>query len=142
MNTRVKDSGKTALLGGIGGLVGGGAKMLVEPALFKDQTAMKKWWFVTPLGEMVLAAIAGAFPKTALSGAGLAGAAIAHALENGNAAIAIKRNEKAAGTAGYGDLTEGLEAPPPALGAGVPDSMFRRNTGALITETGALVMNR
>lgn len=141
-----KDAGKTGLLGGIGGLVGGGAKMLVEPSLFKDQTAIRKWWFAVPLGEMVLGAIAGAFGKTALAGAGLAGAAVAHGLENANMAIAIKRNQPApTGTSGFGDYEAGAlyASPPPALGEGVGNLVSgpAYNTGALVDDTGALVMS-
>jgi hypothetical protein len=144
MNAKIKDGGKTALLGGIGGLVGGGAKMLVEPSLFKDQTAMKKWWFAVPLGELILGAIGGAIPKTALVGAGLAGAGVAHALENANMAIAIKRNQAAApasNTSGYGDDDAGnLVSPHRALEAGTLFGGPSMNVGQLVDdETGALV---
>jgi hypothetical protein len=145
MNAKIKDSGKTALLGGIGGLVGGGAKMLVEPSLFKDQTAMKKWWFAVPLAELVLGAIGGAIPKTALVGAGLAGAGVAHALENANMAIAIKRNQAAAPTqtSGYGDDAGNLVSPMRALEAGSLFAGPSMNVGDLVTEdTGALVFPR
>lgn len=146
MNTKIKDGGKTALLGGIGGLVGGGAKMLVEPSLFKDQNAMRKWWFAVPLGELILGAIGGAIPKTALVGAGLAGAGVAHALENANTAIAIKRNQAAAPsqTSGYGDYEAGnLVSPHPALEAGSMFSGPSMNVGSVVEQdTGALVYPR
>jgi hypothetical protein len=145
MNAKIKDSGRTALLGGIGGLVGGGAKMLVEPSLFKDQTAMKKWWFAVPLAELVLGAIGGAIPKTALVGAGLAGAGVAHALENANMAIAIKRNQAAApatNTSGYGDDAGNLVSPMRALEAGSLFGGPSMNVGDLVEDTGALVFPR
>lgn len=145
MNARqfAKDAGKTGLLGGIGGLVGGGVKMLVEPSVFKDQDKIRKFWWTVPLGEMVLGAVAGAFGKTALAGAGLAGAAVAHGLENANMAIAIKRNQPTQ-TSGFGDAGALYASPMPQLGEGVGALVSGpgMQTGALVDDAGSLVYGR
>ena len=141
MQKQIKNAGKVALLGGLGGVVGAGAKMLVEPSLFKDQTKMQKLWWVTPLGELLLGAVGGAFDKTALVGAGLAGAGISHAVENANTAIAIKKNAQPAPTAGF----TGALVMPNELPAGNPTGALFGGVGlsqhtGYVNDTGALVM--
>ena len=143
MQKQIKNAGKVALLGGLGGVVGAGAKMLVEPSLFKDQTKMQKLWWVTPLGELLLGAVGGAFDKTALVGAGLAGAGIAHAVENANTAIAIKKNAAAQRTPTSGFT--GALVMPQELPAGNPTGALFGGVGlsqhtGYIDDTGALVM--
>jgi len=139
MRPNIKNGGKTLLLGGIGGLLAAGAKMLIEPSLFKTQQDMVKKCWVAPAGEMVLGAIGGAFDKTAMAGAGMAGAGVAHLVENVNQAIAIKRNTQS--------QTQGLDAGalvmPQELvaprNAGALMSGPNLNVGSFYDETGALV---
>lgn len=143
--SKIKNGGKTALLGGIGGLLGAGLKMLAEPALFKTSAAISKWFWVTPALEFVGGAVGGAFDKTALAGAGLAGAGVAHLVENANLAISIKRNAAAAGTpASTAGFDAGALVMPGELRSGDAGWLgsaprFNSNVGSF-DETGALVM--
>ena len=103
MNAKLAKGGKTAFLAIIGGVIGAGAKMLLEPVLLKSQTDIQKKFWISPLAQMAVGGVAGAFDKTAIIGAGLVGAGTSQMWESAGLAMSIKRNQAAQGatTSGY-----------------------------------------
>jgi hypothetical protein len=139
---QIKKGLKGALLGGLGGAVGTGLKMVAEPSLMKDTpTVISRFW-VVPVVELVASAVVGSFAKGEHAGAGLAGSGLSHLIENANMAIAAKRNTTPApaNTAGY-DETGALVDPRRLTGANTgwmsaPSSDAPRS----FADTGSLVM--
>jgi hypothetical protein len=146
MKASIKNGGKTVLLGGVGGLLAAGLKMFIDPLLFKDQSKMVKFCWVSPAAEAVLGGIGGAFDKTAMAGAGLSGAAVAHLVENVGMAISIKKNSASAPATTQGYDAGALVMPRELAGFSGPSLNTAGMSGpsfshvAYRDDTGALVM--
>lgn len=135
---QIKKGLKNALLGGLGGAVGTGLKMVAEPSIMKDSTQVVGRFWIIPVVELVASAVVGSFAKGEQAGAGLAGAGFSHLIENGNMAIAAKRNQAPANTSGYGDT--GALVSPGRLPAANTGWMSGPNEGAPVSfqDTGSL----
>jgi hypothetical protein len=147
MNSKLAKGGKTALLAIIGGVIGAGAKMLLEPALLKSQSDIPKKFWISPVLQMAVGAGAGAFDKTAIIGAGLVGAGTSQLWEAAGLAMSVKKNQAGAGTSantsGFntGALVgpEQLQAPPANAGALSAASPGPSMSAMAFDETGALI---